>query len=75
MCTERAEAFFLCERRRQRRIPSAMRMQLKKMVVLVAELDCGHRGPYERQLIGCTESSLAREARRQSIAVPIGFAL
>ena len=42
------------------------------MVVLIAELDCGH---FERQLIGCTESSLAREARRQSISVPIGFAL
>ena len=28
--TERAEAFFLCERRRRRRIPSAMREQHKK---------------------------------------------
>jgi hypothetical protein len=27
---ERAEAFFLCERRRRRRIPSAMREQHKK---------------------------------------------
>ena len=30
MHKERAEAFFLCERRRRRRIPSAMREQLQK---------------------------------------------
>ncbi|HEY6686860.1 MAG TPA: hypothetical protein VI094_11705 [Propionibacteriaceae bacterium] len=63
-----------------------MREQLKKMVVQIAELDGGiagsrsfdsgrQCGPFERQPIGRTESSLAREARRQSIAVPIGFAL
>jgi hypothetical protein len=35
-------AFFLCERRRTAD-PSAMREQLKKMILLIAELDCVHR--------------------------------
>jgi hypothetical protein len=35
MQTERAEAFFLCERRRRRRIPSAMREQLKNTAASV----------------------------------------
>jgi hypothetical protein len=102
MCTARAEAFFLCERRRRRRIRevraadlqeemaeqrlsvppdptktaaswrtsqraeraiehSALGEQLKKMVVLIAELDCGHR------------PRPARDAYASGIGAPGGF--